>query len=336
MGFWEVTEADWTVAAAYITARTAPPLGRELPPSFDRPVLPSTVAVEIAALRRAAGLGVEGMTPYAPALTHPQVSRLLRHVGAGLKRTTTNKRPLLLHQVRSFWESCSTRGSPDDVRDGMALVTGFFFACRARELLSTKAEDIHEVELIGGRRVVEMVFRRTKNRQSRFVTHEPFKVVCGNPLMLEAYNKFNDRFGFLPEKPVFRRGEHDSRPLGREWFASVVSRAAPGSTPHSCRVGLATELYAAGAELEHIMTVGRWLSKAAALYVIGSAQDQLAATDRLDGGGLVFTSAGLQRRLRSDASLAELPQASSSDWLRLSQRCRSSPDGVGSEEDCVD
>ncbi len=326
VAFWGVQVVGWEVVAAYVVARSCPPLGVQLPSCCDRPVLPTTVASEVSALRRAAGLAVEGMGRFAPALSHPQVSRLLRQIGGFMKKLKSDKKPVLLAEVRRFWEACEAEGSVDAIRDGFAVVLGFCFGCRARELLGLNEEDLKPIALVDGRPALQVTFKRTKNRQSLFVTHQPFRVVCAHAMLLRAFTLFNDKYRFLPGAPVFRLVPGEPQPQSRGWLAAVLRRVASGATPHALRVGLATELWAAGASMDAIMTAGRWLSRAAALYVIGSLNEQVEATDRLADGSLVYTSAGLQRRLRSDAVLDDLPSSSVDEWSRVCLACEADGD----------
>jgi integrase len=292
-------------------------------------VAPTTVATEITSLRRAATLEVEDMGPFLAALTHPKVSTLLRHIGARTRRMTTNKRALLLKEVQSFWLSRERESSPDSIRDGFALVVAFFYACRVRELLDMKAEDIEVVRLMDGRDAVRVAFRQTKTRRSAFISHQPFLVSSAHPVVLAALRKFDDVVEWIPQAPVFRRAPRDPAPLSREWFAAVVRRAAPLATPHSCRVGCATELWAAGASIDAVMAVGRWTSPAAALYVVGTVQEQVAATDRLRDGQLAYTPAGLQRPNGTHGQLADLPFASVEHWSAIRRDIPSPGDDEG-------
>jgi hypothetical protein len=175
-----------------------------------------------------------------------------------------------------------------------------------------QTDDLSYITLPDGRPAIQIRFVQTKTRSSVFITHDPFVVTCANPLLIDGFREFDEVVEFLPDSPIFRRARLDPKPLSRDWFADVVRRASPAATPHSCRVGCATELWAAGASLDEIMAVGRWASSAAALYVLGSLHEQVAATDRLGDGSLVYTTAGLQRTVAVDGrrdGLATAPQA---------------------------
>ncbi len=326
--FWGVTAADVDerVVMAYIVARCAPPVGLPLPSACASPVLPATVATEIGSLRRAAALSVEGMAAFGPALSHHQVSAILRHIGARVRRLKTAKRALLLHEVNAAWQKTSRSRCFRSIRDGFALVVAFFFACRVRELLQMRTDDMTHIVLPDERPAIQIAFRQTKTRSTAFVSHDPFVVTCANPLLLDAFRAFDDVVEFLPAAPIFRKGPTDPTMLSREWFAAVVRQASPTATPHSCRVGCATELWAAGATLDEIMAVGRWASIAATLYVLGSLHDQVAATDRLGEGGLVYTTAGLQRSVAFDGNRQGLAMASTPLWKSIRGRLPDSDD----------
>jgi hypothetical protein len=112
---------------------------------------------------------------------------------------------------------------------------------------------------------------------------------------MRAWTAFERVADYYEGVPVFHRLSGSTRDaLSRRWFAAVILAAAPGTVPHSARVGLATELWAAGRSIDVIMAAGRWTSAAAVLYVIGSLEDQVSAT-RAIGAGLVYTGDDLRR-----------------------------------------
>jgi integrase len=296
--FWGVLVVDWRVVVAYIVARSAPPVGVEVPPLCQRPVLPTTTAGDLDCLRRGSVLGVEGLGQYRLAFEDERVSLLLRSIGGRVRRLKTAKRALLWSEVQATWDAARTASSPTTVRDAFALVVAFVFACRVRELTGFVCEDLDLVQLSDGRDAIRLRFLRTKTRQSVFASHEPFYVTSAHPTVLEAFDTFNETIKFHDGEPIFHRlcgRTRDS--LSRDWFAGVVRRASPNSTPHSTRVGCATEMWAAGASVEEIMAVGRWTSPAAILYILGALEDQVEASDRIGSGQLMYTSAGLQRSL---------------------------------------
>ena len=167
---------------------------------------------------------------------------------------------------------------------------------------------------------LQVVFRSTKTQQTLFATHDPFVVTSANTHLMEAFRHFDDKVGFLRDSVVFRQAPLDPTPLSRAWFAAVVRQAAPTATPHSCRVGCATELWAAGATIDDIMAVGRWRSHAATLYVLGSVQQQVGATDRLRDGGLAYTKIGLQTAMSTLGERNQLPTACPTQWSTIAAR----------------
>ncbi len=335
LAFWgiEAAHVGWEVVLAFIVARCAPPIQVELPASLGRPVAPATVATEVGALRRAAALGLEDMSKYTAPLHHPQVNIMLKQIGARVRRLHTAKRPLLLQEVAAYWEKCEAVRSKESVRDGFALVLAFFYAARVSEVLALRTEDL--AVTAAPRNVATVLFRQVKNRRSTFESHEPFRVACGHPLLLRALQLFDELVEWIPHGPIFRREPGDSRTMSRAWFAAIVKEAAPGATPHSARVGCATELWASGAGVDEIMAVGRWSSAAALLYVLQPMQTQLQATDRLGTGSLTHTAAGLERWPASALDRSLLPQASVEKWHDLvsQAQCASGDDTSGDESD---
>ena len=126
-------------------------------------------------------------------------------------------------------------------------------------------------------------------------------------LLMRAFGVFNRVVGFVVGIPVFHRttGTSPDR-LSRSWFDSVVKRIDPLCSPHSVRVGMATELWAAGVKLPAIMAMGRWTSAAAILYILGSldvtlnAATQMGAADLGWSTGGLRTAVGLSGKMRSE------------------------------------
>ena len=312
----------------YIVARCCPPVGAPLPACCASPVLPTTVAGDVDALRRGAALGVEALGDCLDALSHVMVSNLLRAIGARVKRLKTSKKPLLFAQVLARWTVLAAVGTAEAVRDGFALVLAFFFGMRVSELIGLMPEDIHCVKLAGGRRAMRVTFRKTKTRQTMFITHEPFNVTCAHPLLVEAWGAFEARHDYYDRTTIFHRrpGPQGTRdPLSRNWFAGVVAAAAPGTTPHSCRVGLASEMWAAKCSIEEIMSAGRWSSVAALMYVIGCLEDQVRASDRIGSNSLRMVDGDLRRGgfspNEADALRGPLgPKGDATLWASIARR----------------
>jgi len=143
-------------------------------------------------------------------------------------------------------------------------------------------------------------------------------VTCAHPVLMEAWAASEDRFDYDQVAPVFHRLTGSTRdPLSRRWFADVIAKASPLTTPHSARVGLATELWAAGVGVDDIMAVGRWSSLAALMYVIGVLEDQVKATDRVGtSGALRYVDGDLRRAGFSPGQFApaQAPCASATVW----------------------
>ena len=291
--FWGVLLADvtWHIVVAFVTMRCAPPIGALLPACCGTPVLPATAAGDVDSLRRAARLGLAGMQVCREALESERVTLLLRAISARVKRLRTAKRALLFEQVRAFWQACVLIGTAIAIRDGFAVVVAFFFAMRVRELLALCPDDIEAVHLHDGRVAMRVTFRSTKTRQSVFATHEPFVVASAHELLIEAWAVFEEHIDYYDNIPLFHALRGSTRdPLSRAWFAGVVARAAPGVTPHSCRVGCASEMWAARVPLSEIMAHGRWTSIAAVLYIVGSLEDQVSASDAIGSRGALMYS----------------------------------------------
>ena len=299
IAFWgiETAAVTWHIVVAYVSMRCAPPVGVLLPPCCTTPVMPATAAGDVDALRRSARLGLAGLQACREALESERVSLLLRAISARVKRLRTAKRALLFVQVCAFWHACVKIGTPIAIRDGFAVLVAFFFAMRVRELLALLPDDVEPVHLRDGRVAMRITFRTTKTRQSVFSTHDPFVVSCAHDFLISAWHVFEQHIDYYDDVPVFHALRGATRdPLSRAWFASVVSRAAPNVTPHSCRVGCASEMWAARVPLSEIMAHGRWTSIAAVLYIVGSLEDQVAASDAIGSkGALVYRGDDLRK-----------------------------------------
>lgn len=320
--FWALSAPCEQAVVAYVIARCCPPVGTEVPPSCARPVLPQTAASDIDALRRAARLNMHDMGPHLESLSSDGVSELLRSIGGRMKRLKTCKRALLYHEVSAAWDEALSVGTANAIRDAFALVVAFFYGMRVSELVSLKPEDVHPIELAPGELAMQITFHRVKNRQSILRSHDPFVVTCGHPLLTRAWETFEAFWDYFDSTTVFhtRRGS-TLDPLSRKWFADIVARAAPSATPHSARVGLATEMWAAGASIEDIMAAGRWTSPTAVMYVIGSLEGQVQAT-RTIGTGLVYSGNDLRRLGASPAHFtpASRPRCDAQQWAAIASR----------------
>jgi integrase len=179
------------------------------------------------------------------------------------------------------------------VRDGFAVVLAFSAATRVSELLDLRGRHI-SVDDDG---VVILSFASVKNRQTLFTTHQPFRVALCLPLLTEAFELFNSTCGFGDDEFIFHRVASKKRDrLSRDWFASVIKSINPLCSPHSVRVGAATELHAAGVPIAEIMALGRWTSAAAVIYVLGCLDTTIEASARLGTADVRFVRGDLRRQ----------------------------------------
>jgi integrase len=306
--FWGIRPKDCngTVVLAYILLRCARPPGAPIPPDkcFEKRVTPSTAAGDVDAVNRAIALRVPEALPLADGFASPVVNQLLRAISARQKRLTTAKKPILFREVLAYvtelLKDKHHRQRKMRVRDAFALTLAFIFGLRLSELLALDKNDI----TLHGAVEVHLRLRHTKTRTSLFDTHDPFTVASQHHLLQMTFGLFNKEVGFGPNPtdPVFTRmvGRSADR-LGRPWFTSVVRAAAADATPHSCRVGMATELHAARVPLHLIMAAGRWRSTAALLYILGNVDDIVEATSYLGTAKLRKVGLDLRRDLDGDA-----------------------------------
>lgn len=294
--FWGLKGPSEEASLAYVIARCCPPVGVPVPPDCESPVAPPTAANDIDALARACEMAVEGMGPeMSDAFKGPRIRALLRAIGARMKRIQTAKRALLYREVETAWDKAERDGSPTAIRDAFALVVAFFFGMRISELLALRPEDVEAVPIGDGTHAMRITFKQCKNRRSILVQHQPFRVANGHPLLQRAWAVFEQRTEYYDDTPMFHRMTGKTRDgLSRAWFSEVIKAAAPGTSPHSARVGLATELWASGASIDMIMAAGRWTSATAVMYVIGALDDTVKAT-RAIGTGLAYSGDDLRR-----------------------------------------
>ena len=318
IAFWclRLCDVNWAVVCAYVMVRCAPPVDLPLPPRCGKPVLAQSAAGDVDALRRAARLGLRGLGAIRDALYDDHVGQLLRAIGARMRRLKSAKKPLLFSQVSSVVSAtlASVSATAVALRDACALTVAFFFAMRVSELLALVPTDVSIVVLTASRRALRIVFRRCKNRQSIFQSHEPFVVTCAHPVLMRVWDAFVRAVKLVKGAPVFHRLVGSTRDaLSRSWFATVIGAAAPGTSPHSARVGAASEMWAARVSLREIMAVGRWTSTAAVMYIISTLESQVEATDRIGSNGALRFSGGDLRRA-GFAVLPDLAHASPDAW----------------------
>jgi integrase len=318
-----------SIPIALLVARCCPPVGLELPTFLKRRVLPVTAAADIDSMRRAATLNVIGMEGALPALADYRVLALQKAIGGRARRITTSKCPLLFHEVELFWQRSEKAyhlehaAAGDNakaftiVRDAFAVVLAFAAATRVSELLQLQGEHI-QVDEDG---VIILTFVSVKNRRSLFTTHQPFKVALRLPLLLRSFDLFNRVCGFSDNTPIFHRVSGKTRdPLSRDWFDRVIKSINPSCSPHSVRVGAATELWAAEVPITSIMALGRWTSAAAVIYVIGCLDVTIEASARLGSANVKFVRGDLRKRIGVSDTLSPWTverngTTSTDDWL---------------------
>ena len=298
----EPSDVDFTIPLALITLRACPPVEFEIPVSFGlRPVLPTTAAADIDNLRRASRERISRMEQFGEALFDERVTAVLRNIGARVHKLRTDKRPLLFCAVEEFARPIldNPSASDEDIRDAFALLLGLCFGTRVSELIALDGKHIQPIALSLGEEAIQVTFVQTKTRQSVFGTHQPWQNVSAHPLLLRAFDAFNSRIGFKDDLAVFhcRARAHALARLSEDWFSRLVKRIDPACVAHSTRVGLATELWAAGATVPDIMAAGRWASAAAVLYIVGTLDKQVSASRTIGSAMVRYSAAGLRQQL---------------------------------------
>jgi integrase len=293
----EVTE--WIVCS-YILCRVCPPISMELPAFMAKHVAPSTAYGDILALRRRARMS--GYIGLLVELTGERVSELLRRLTAGVKKSKTNKAPILIHHIRSLWAS-GTR-TVGFIRDVTLLLVALLAGLRRREIVALTVQDVH-----WNGRELAITVRRDKVNFNLIGAQCPRTVVVAHALLDEVWPLFAATFlraGTPGDAPLFRRcvgSTITTDGIAPDTVRTIIRERLPGLpvSPHSLRVGCATELHAAGVPIEQIMEIGRWGSLAALLYVLPSADAMARATRSMGNGGVQFDRVVLQRTLQTDA-----------------------------------
>jgi hypothetical protein len=126
-----------------------------------------------------------------------------------------------------------------------------------------------------------------------------------------------------------RARAHALARLSEDWFSRLVKRIDPACVAHSTRVGLATELWAAGASVPDIMAAGRWASAAAVLYIVGTLDKQVSASRTIGSAMVRYSAAGLRQQLGT--SLCDWRSVSSDEeaavrWGRHVSTARTIPE----------
>lgn len=281
--------------------RPADPIIKEL---GDR-VSPVTAAGDVDCLRRGVRVGGEPFAFLRDAVFHDKIAVFIKQIGGRARRKKTNKKGLLHKDVQKKVDRAAfvvnlekttkknaifSLAAINEARDAFALAVAYCCGLRGIELLALNAEDI-VISVMGkdNHDVISVRLKNTKTVRSLFSTHEPVVVHSSAPVLLKAFDTFNTAAGFPKDGrgPLWRRSTGRTRDrLGRDWLNGVVKSAAPGTgvTPHSARVGFATELWAAGVPLQTIMAAGRWKSLVALLYVLNTVDEAITTSLRLGDG----------------------------------------------------
>lgn len=317
------TAADWRAVVAFIVVRCCPPVDSDVPEFVTKPVLPSTAAGDVDCCLRAARLNVGEMTPFDKAFSDFRVSALLHNIKARSPRLKSKKKPLLFSAVEAYWRRMKAIGTTAAIRDGFAAIVALIFGTRSKELVGLKTDDLDLVYVYNeksdkmDRLALRLTFRDVKTRQSIFSTLDPFTVTSAHPLLMEAFTLFDDKVEFWPGATIFRSDNGQHNPLSRDWLDKIAKAIDPQTSPHCFRVGCATELWAAGVSLEDIMSIGRWESMGAILYIIGSLESQVSASDRMGKGKLCFESGNLHKRIGTSLDKRFAPDAPTAKWAKL-------------------
>ena len=291
---------------AYLIARCCPVVGADVPAVFGKTVAPSTAASDITSLRRRARLA--GDNSFLALLCDEAVVRMCALLTANTKKKKSSKAPILLRHLKAFWEKLG-KGltcALGRLRNVTLLVVGLLAGLRRREIV---ALCIGDAVWDARKRELTISVRRDKTNTNVIAAQSPRTVVIAHDLLDQVWPRYATRFGLAAQgsaRPLFpamtgctiRR--EDALEPGT--VNTIVRESLPGLgvSPHSLRVGFATELAAAGVDIAVIMELGRWSSLAALHYVLPSA-DKMAAATRAIGGGLRVDRAVLQRNLGTDS-----------------------------------
>lgn len=285
---------SWIVAA-YVLARVCPPFGVPLPDSFVKTVAPSTAATDLSLLRRKAR--IEQDVPMLSALCGDEVSMVNAQL-SGAAKTKTNKAPILLHHIEDAWQK--GKRTLGFIRNITLLLIGLLIGLRRRELVALRQED---VQWDDGRKELRVSIVKDKTNFSIIDAQAPRVVIAAHALLDEIWPIFASNFALdVPRGalfPVMTGSVAAHTHLSPATINTIVREMLPGLavSPHSLRVGCATELHAAGKSLPLIMEIGRWRSLTALHYVLPSADMMAAATRSIGGGAITFDRAVLQRSL---------------------------------------
>lgn len=290
---------SWVVMA-FLLARCNPPVGVQLPTFMQRRVLPRTAAHDLTLLRRRARLMKD--RDLLEALIDEDVLRLGSVLGTSIRKTKSSKAPILIHHLRDRWAQRPASPTLGFLRNMSLLVLGVVAGLRRRELAALRRSDA-----VWDQRQDELTVavRRDKTNQVITDAQEPRVIAVAHALLTEVLTTYFTRIGAQPTTaplfPVIAGTRPTDRSLEPSTINTIVREVLPGLpvSPHSLRVGFATELHAAGVPLQVILELGRWSSLAGLLYVLPSADQMTAATRSMGSGAVSFDRVLIQRALNA-------------------------------------
>jgi integrase len=222
---------------------------------------------------------------------------------AGVKRSKTTKAPILIHHLRTLWTSgLRTIGF---IRDVTMLLVARLAGLRRREIVALTVGDV-----MWNGSELRVTVRRDKVNFNLIGAECPRTVVVAHELLDAVWPLFTQHFlqqGTPPDTPLFRHMVGvtiTTGGLAPDTVRTIIRERLPGLpvSPHSLRVGCATELHAAGVPIDQIMEIGRWSSLAALIYVLPSADAMARATRSMGNGAVQFDRVIVQRELRTDGT----------------------------------
>lgn len=291
----------WTVCA-YFIARCAPPVGVPRPEFMTRVVRPATAAQDLTSMRRWARM--RDRPELLSALCSERVIALGHSLGAHVKRTRSEKKPILISMVRFLILAGPQRSrdgrllTPSFHRNVALILIGLLAGLRRSEIASLEWRD---VQWNPAAEELTIVIRSDKTNQSALWVHYARTVVVAHALLPDVWRNFVASWPPAGQmEPLFLSA--GGIRLAKASVATIIRESFPGAgvSPHSLRVGCATELAASGIPTLLIMTIGRWSSLAALHYVIPVADAMAAATRSMGDGGVTLDRVVLQKALGGD------------------------------------
>lgn len=296
--------SSWSVCA-YILLRVRPPVGVPLPEDFAIAVQPRTIRTYISAIRRR--LRLTENREWLEAFCHEDVTLMMAAIGANVKRTKTDKKPILMKHIREIWDKATKEqlGTLVFIRDITLMLIGLLAGLRRREICGLRPIDVVWDET---NQDLTISVRKDKTNQSIVDAQEPRTVTVGHELLSVVWPIYIEaRKGITVDNPWLFPAMSGTRvtPLGvtPSAVSTLIKHRLPnmGVSPHSLRVGMATELFAQDVPVPLIQEIGRWSSLAALLYVLPSAEAMANATRKM-GATSVVDRVVLQKDLSTDAA----------------------------------